>query len=87
MNQLPSYSSYKDTINNINNFVRNYQSQNNNASWLTLINPGEALMKPTGVPDAAYFRTDGLHLSYYGYVIWGGIIRDSILDGLEKMAK
>ena len=87
LNQLPSYSSYKDAINNINNFVRNYQSQNNNASWLTLINPGEALMKPTGVPDAAYFRTDGLHLSYYGYVIWGGIIRDSILDGLEKMAK
>ena len=36
-----------------------------------------------GDPNAAYFRTDGLHLSNYGYVIWGGIIRQSILDGLK----
>ena len=37
-----------------------------------------------GDPNAAYFRTDGLHLSNYGYVIWGGIIRQSIVDGLSK---
>lgn len=37
-----------------------------------------------GDPNAAYFRTDGLHLSYYGYEIWGGIIRQSIVDGLNK---
>ena len=36
-----------------------------------------------GDPNAAYFRTDGLHLSNYGYVIWGGIIKQSILDGLK----
>ena len=36
-----------------------------------------------GDPNAAYFRTDGLHLSHYGYVIWGSIIRQSILDGLK----
>ena len=85
MNQLPGYSGYKNIISTVNEYVRGYQA--NNASWLTLINPGEALMKENGEPDAGYFRTDGLHLSYYGYVVWGGIIRDSILDGLEKMAK
>ena len=37
-----------------------------------------------GDPNAAYFRTDGLHLSYYGYEIWGSIIKQSILDGLSK---
>ena len=36
-----------------------------------------------GDPNAAYFRTDGLHLSYYGYVLWGEIIRDSIVNGLK----
>ena len=40
--------------------------------------------KVYGNPNAAYFRTDGLHLSYYGYEIWGGIIKQSILDGLNK---
>ena len=37
-----------------------------------------------GEPNAAYFRTDGLHLSYYGYVVWGGIIKESIVKGLEN---
>ena len=83
MNQLPGYANYKTTINTVNEHIKQYQA--NNASWLTLINPGEALLKENGEPDAGYFRTDGLHLSYYGYVIWGGIIRDSIIEGLEKM--
>ena len=38
--------------------------------------------KVYGYPNAAYFRIDGLHLSNYGYVIWGGIIKQSILNGL-----
>ena len=59
--------------------------QKSNQSWLTLINPGDELLKDNGQPNAAYFRTDGLHLSYYGYVIWGGIIKESILEGLENM--
>ena len=59
----------------------NYQKSN---SWLTLINPGTALLKENGEPNAAYFRTDGLHLSYYGYVVWGNIIKQSIVNGLEN---
>ena len=64
----------------MNDRIRAYQANN---TWLTLINPGVALLKQNGEPNAAYFRTDGLHLSYYGYVIWGGIIKQSIIDGLE----
>ena len=84
MNLLPGYMDKADIINSVNKSISEYQKQNNNESWLTLINPGTALMKETGEPNAAYFRTDGLHLSYYGYIVWGGIIKQSILDGLEN---
>lgn len=80
MNLIPGYKSYFNTINSVNDRIRAYQANN---TWLTLINPGVALLKQNGEPNAAYFRTDGLHLSYYGYVIWGGIIKQSIIDGLE----
>lgn len=81
MNQLPGYPGYKDTINYVNNQAIEYQKSN---PWLTLINPGLKLLKDNGEPDASYFRTDGLHLSHYGYIIWGGIIKQSIIDGLNK---
>ena len=81
MNLIPGYKGYFDVINAVNTQVVEYQKNN---SWLTLINPGTALLKENGEPNAAYFRTDGLHLSYYGYVIWGGIIRESIFKGLEN---
>ncbi|MBR0295528.1 MAG: InlB B-repeat-containing protein [Bacilli bacterium] len=83
MNLIPNYTSYFDTINAVNDQVIEYQKSNE--SWLTLINPGLALVKENGVPNAAYFRTDGLHLSYYGYVVWGEIVKESILNGLENM--
>ena len=81
MNLIPGYKGYFDVINAVNAQVEAYQ---NNNPWLTLINPGTALLKENGEPNAAYFRTDGLHLSYYGYVVWGGIIKQSIMQGLEN---
>ena len=81
MNLIPGYTGYFDIINIVNERVVNYQKTN---AWLTLINPGTALLKENGQPNAAYFRTDGLHLSYYGYVVWGGIIKESIMKGLEN---
>ena len=83
MNQLPGYKGYKDVIDTVNNAAINYQKSN--SYWLTLINPGLALLKENGEPNAAFFRTDGLHLSRYGYTIWGGIIKESIINGLENM--
>ena len=81
MNLIPGYKGYFDTINSVNAQVVEYQKSN---PWLTLINPGTALLKENGEPNAAYFRTDGLHLSYYGYVVWGDIIKQSIIQGLEN---
>ena len=81
MNLIPGYKGYWDVINTVNAQVEAYQKNN---QWLTLINPGTALLKANGEPNAAYFRTDGLHLSYYGYVVWGEIIKQSILEGLKK---
>ena len=81
MNLIPGYKGYFDTINAVNANVVEYQKSN---TWLTLINPGTALLKENGEPNAAYFRTDGLHLSYYGYVVWGDIIKQSIVKGLEN---
>ena len=83
MNLIPGYTSKFQIINEVNASVREYQASR--SSWLTLINPGTALLKENGEPNAAYFRTDGLHLSHYGYVVWGGIIRESIINGLEAM--
>ena len=83
MNLIPGYPTYFDVINEVNANVMEYAKSN--ADWLTLINPGLALIKENGEPNAAYFRTDGLHLSLYGYVVWGGIIKESILNGLENM--
>ena len=79
MNLIPGYKTYWGVINEVNAQLVEYQKSN---TWLTLINPGEALLKGNGEPNAAYFRTDGLHLSHYGYVVWGEIIKQSILDGL-----
>ena len=80
MNLIPGYTNKFSTINFVNDKAKAYQQDN---PWLTLIEPGEKLLKGNGEPNAAYFRTDGLHLSYYGYVIWGGVIRESIVSGLK----
>ena len=82
MNLIPGYVAHFDTIKAVNAVAVEYQKTH--SSWLTLINPGEALVKENGEPNAAYFRTDGLHLSYYGYVVWGAIIKQSIINGLNK---
>ena len=81
MNLIPNYKDYFPVINDVNARVVAYQQSH---QWLTLINPGTALLKENGQPNAAYFRTDGLHLSHYGYVVWGGIIKESIIKGLEE---
>ena len=81
MNLIPGYTTYFNVINSVNKSIVEYQKTN---TWLTLINPGTALLKENGQPNAAYFRTDGLHLSNYGYVVWGEIIKQSIIKGLEN---
>ena len=82
LNLVPGFPQQYDNIRDVNAGVIDYQKSH--SEWLTLINPGEALLKENGEPNAAYFRTDGLHLTYFGYTIWGGIIRESIIEGLKN---
>ena len=81
LNRIPGFPDYFSAIDWVNEQCVEYQKSN---TWLTLINPGEALLKENGEPNAAFFRTDGLHLSRYGSVVWGGVIKESILKGLEN---
>lgn len=79
---LESVKARWNDVDTINNWVINYQSTH---SWLDLINPGPDYMKPTGQPNAAYYRTDGIHLTYYGYLIWAQHVKASVMRGLEKL--
>ena len=88
MNILGEYYRSKfANIKDVNAYIKEYAASN--SDWLTLINPGEALMKDaeSDTVNAAYFSTDNLHLSPYGYTIWGAIVKESILKGLEEMNK
>ena len=83
LNLVPGFPAKYAAIEAVNKAVVEYQEEN--SDWLTLINPGEKLLKENGEPNAAFFRIDGLHLTYYGYTIWGGIIKESIIEGLKNI--
>lgn len=82
LNLVPGFPGQYNNIKDVNAGVQAYQKAH--SEWLTLINPGDALLKDNGEPNAAYFRTDGLHLTYAGYAIWGQIIKNSIIAGLKN---
>jgi len=82
MNKLPGFPQYTEEIITGNNIVIDYAQQSNNATWLKPIDAGTVLLKPTGSPNVAYFLGDGLHLSRYGYVLWGGQIKKALMENL-----
>lgn len=79
INQLPGYSNKTQDFNVNNEMIINYCSDK---SWADVIDAGAPLLKDNGLPNAAYFRTDGLHMSLYGYTLWGYEIRKAIIDWL-----
>ena len=79
---LDSVKARWNDVDTINDWVKNYQSSHD---WLDLIEPGPDYMKPNGEANMAYYRTDGIHLTYYGYVIWAKHVKAAVLAGLEKM--
>lgn len=79
INKLPGYESYQEEFDACNSIVENYCS---NKDWVSCIDAGAPLLKPNGKPNAAYFRTDGLHMSLYGYVLWGNEIRKELISWL-----
>ncbi|MFA5443192.1 MAG: InlB B-repeat-containing protein [Bacilli bacterium] len=82
MNKLPGFMQYTEEIITGNNIVINYANQGSNSEWLIPIDAGTILLKPNGNPNVAYFLSDGLHMSRYGYVLWGGVIKRTLMDNL-----
>ena len=79
INKLPGYMSYQQEFDIANNRALTMAKNN---TWLRCIDAGHDLLKANGEPHHAYFRTDGLHMSQYGYVLWGGAIKKSIIEWL-----
>lgn len=79
INKLPGYESSQEEFDACNQIVNNYCSSKD---WCECIDAGAPLLKPNGKPNAAYFRTDGLHMSLYGYVLWGNEIRKTLINWL-----
>ena len=79
INKLPGYMQHQAKFDVANNGAMAYSQTH---SYLTCIDAGAGLLKENGNPHAAYFRTDGLHMSRYGYIIWGGAIKEAIIDWL-----
>jgi len=51
-------------------------------SWIEGVAAGEALQKESGEASAAYFRADSMHMSEYGYVLWGARIKKALKNWL-----
>lgn len=79
INKLPGYKQHQEKFDAANSGAIAYSEAH---SYLTCIDAGAGLLKENGEPHAAYFRTDGLHMSHYGYIIWGGAIKEAIIDWL-----
>lgn len=75
-NRLPGYFlPYSEDIDTVNEGVKALAEE---LSYVTIIDAGKVLLKANGVANAAYFRLDCLHLSAYGYILWGKEIFNAI---------
>ncbi len=81
INKLPSYPHYQEDFDTANNMAKAYASEHD---CLTCIDAGVGLLKENGLPHAGYFLTDGLHMSRYGYVLWGAEVKKAIINWLNK---
>ena len=79
INKLPGYANKTEDFNKCHNIVIDYC---NNNAFADVIDAGAPLLKPNGNPNAAYFRTDGLHMSLYGYTLWGNEVKKALIDWL-----
>ncbi len=81
INKLPGFLKHQEKFDIANGYALNYGETH---SYLTCIDAGKDLLKESGNPHAGYFRPDGLHMSKYGYVIWGAAVKQAILEWLNK---
>lgn len=81
INKLPSYPHFQADFDTANGMAQAYAQ---NHDYLTCIDAGTCLLKENGLPHAGYFLTDGLHMSRYGYVLWGAEVKKAIINWLDK---
>lgn len=79
INKLPGYPNKQADFDKANSLAEEYAAENN---YLTCVDAGVGLLKENGDPHYGYFRPDGLHMSRYGYVIWGAAVKQAIMDYL-----
>lgn len=79
INKLPGYANKTEDFKICNDMVEEYCSTR---EWASTIDAGAPLLKPNGEPNAAYFRTDGLHMSLYGYTLWGNEVKKALINWL-----
>ena len=81
INKLPYYPHCQADFDFANNMAKQYEAAH---PYLTCIDAGQDLLKENGLPHWAYFRTDGLHMSKYGYVLWGARVKEAIINWLDS---
>lgn len=81
INDLPNYLVYKDEMHKVNDAAIEYAS---NHDFLTPLDAGRLLLKDNGLPNVAYFLTDGLHMSLAGYALWGNYIKSKLIEDMKK---
>ena len=81
INKLPGYPHLQEEFDVANNFAIDYAKAND---YLTCIDAGVGLLKSNGEPHYGYFCTDGLHMSKFGYVIWGAAVKKAVIDWLMQ---
>ena len=79
INKLPGYASFQTQFDIANEYALEFEKTHD---WLTCIDAGVGLLKENGKPHWGYFMTDGLHMSKYGYTIWGAAVKKAIMDYL-----
>ncbi len=79
INKLPGYLNRQPQFDIANNKAIEYCLDKD---WISCIDAGVPLLKENGEPNAAYFLIDGLHMSQYGYILWGGVVKKALIDWL-----
>ena len=79
INKLPGFPNQQKNFDVANGYALDYADTHD---YLICIDAGKGLLKETGLPSAAYFISDGLHMSKYGYVIWGKAVKDAVISWL-----
>lgn len=84
MNLVPGFMTYKLAIERGNEIVTNYGKDKD---YISFIDAGKELLKEDGKPNSCYFLTDGLHMSLYGYTVWGQFVKNFVIEKEKELYK